>query len=216
MCNAHALWSTRNELHAYIAERYESFCNKTRSSMVVSVFVIVWYTGSLHALTSRRSTFYDGLQSLRSQADSPPTLNYTHPLPQFPTLTHQYPSCQRHHPILAPQRPSPNPRHVLPHSNDDESALVDRAAYETLWSCCGGSVEGTGDMGPPDGWCYEGRHTIYRQTPNAHVFRADSTIHDDKLVSCATRGCHGRKRKRSASVSSDDLSASIRKKDKDK
>lgn len=99
----------------------------------------------------------------------------------------------------------------IPH--DDESALVDRAAYETLWGCCGRTVEGTGDMGPPDGWCYEGRHTT--DTRRAR-FRADSTIHDDKLVSCAAGGCHGRKRKRSVSVSSGDLSASIRKKDKAK
>ncbi|KAG1758204.1 hypothetical protein EDD22DRAFT_1000002 [Suillus occidentalis] len=47
-------------------------------------------------------------------------------------------------------------------------------------------------------------------------FRADSTIYDDKLSSCAATGCHGRKRKRSISVSSGDLSASIRKKDKAK
>ncbi|KAG2132179.1 hypothetical protein BD769DRAFT_1449212 [Suillus cothurnatus] len=99
----------------------------------------------------------------------------------------------------------------IPH--DDESALVDRAAYETLWGCCGRSVEGTGDMGPPDRWCYEGRHTT--DTRRAR-FRADSTIHDDKLVSCASSGCHGRKRKRSVSVSSGDLSASVRKKDKAK
>ncbi|KAG2130207.1 uncharacterized protein EDB93DRAFT_1180920 [Suillus bovinus] len=98
-------------------------------------------------------------------------------------------------------------------SHDDESALVDRSAYETLWGCCGRSVEGTGDMGPPDGWCYEGRHTT--DTKRAR-FRADSTIHDDKLVSCSATGCHGRKRKRSVSVSSSDLSASIRKKDKAK
>lgn len=70
-------------------------------------------------------------------------------------------------------------------------------------------MEGTGDMGPPDGWCYEGRHTT--DTKRAR-FRADSTIHDDKLFSCAVSGCHGRKRKRSVSVSSDDMSASIRKK----
>ncbi|KAG0692322.1 hypothetical protein DFH29DRAFT_1084813 [Suillus ampliporus] len=44
----------------------------------------------------------------------------------------------------------------IPH--DDDSALVDRSAYETLWGYC---EEGTGDMGPPDGWCYEGRHTEY-------------------------------------------------------
>lgn len=68
-------------------------------------------------------------------------------------------------------------------------------------------------MGPPNGWCYEGRHTT--DTKRAR-FRADATIHDDKLVPCAAAGCHGRKRKRSVSVSSDDLSASARKKDKTK
>ncbi|OAX42072.1 hypothetical protein K503DRAFT_863392 [Rhizopogon vinicolor AM-OR11-026] len=99
----------------------------------------------------------------------------------------------------------------VPH--DDESALVDRSAYETLWGCCGQSVEGTGDMGPPNGWCYEGRHTTDIKRAR---FRADSTIHDDKLVSCDTMGCHGRKRKRSTSVSSDDMSISMRKKDKGK
>jgi len=52
----------------------------------------------------------------------------------------------------------------VPH--DDESAIVDRvrtglgAEYETLWGCCGKTVEGDGDQGPPDGWCYEGRHTV--------------------------------------------------------
>ena len=46
--------------------------------------------------------------------------------------------------------------------HDDESAIVDRVktGYETLWGCCGRTVEGDGDMGPPDGWCYEGRHTV--------------------------------------------------------
>ncbi|KAG1743606.1 uncharacterized protein EDB91DRAFT_217716 [Suillus paluster] len=92
----------------------------------------------------------------------------------------------------------------VPH--DDDSALIDRSAYETVWSCCGGSVEGTGDMGPPDGWCYEGRHTTDIKRAR---FRADSSIHDDKLVPCSSMGCHGRKRKRSVSVSS---SISTRKK----
>lgn len=32
--------------------------------------------------------------------------------------------------------------------------------YETLYNCCGRTVEGEGDMGPPDGWCYEGKHTV--------------------------------------------------------
>ncbi|KAG0692526.1 hypothetical protein DFH29DRAFT_1008506 [Suillus ampliporus] len=99
----------------------------------------------------------------------------------------------------------------IPH--DDDSALVDRSAYETLWGCCGGSVEGTGDMGPPDGWCYEGRHTTDLKRAR---FRADSTIHDDKLSSCDVVGCHGRKRKRSVSISSGDMSSSLKKKTKAK
>ena len=31
--------------------------------------------------------------------------------------------------------------------------------YET-YGCCGKTVEGEGDLGPPDGWCYEGMHTV--------------------------------------------------------
>lgn len=50
--------------------------------------------------------------------------------------------------------------------HDDDSAEVERvgrgAGYETLWGCCGKTVEGDGDMGPPDGWCYEGMHTVSR------------------------------------------------------
>ena len=59
---------------------------------------------------------------------------------------------------------------LVPH--DDESAEVERVGrsrkvgaaegpvYETLWGCCGKTVEGDGDQGPPDGWCYEGKHTV--------------------------------------------------------
>jgi hypothetical protein len=55
---------------------------------------------------------------------------------------------------------------LVPH--DDDSAEVERVgsskmadtAYQTLWGCCGKTVEGDGDMGPPDGWCYEGKHTV--------------------------------------------------------
>jgi hypothetical protein len=53
-------------------------------------------------------------------------------------------------------------------AHDDDSAIVERVGlgkgagteYETLWGCCGSTVEGDGDMGPPDGWCYEGAHTV--------------------------------------------------------
>ena len=62
---------------------------------------------------------------------------------------------------------------LVPH--DDESAEVERVGtakragrvqgtvgttFETLWGCCGKIVEGDGDQGPPDGWCYEGMHTV--------------------------------------------------------
>jgi hypothetical protein len=53
-------------------------------------------------------------------------------------------------------------------AHDDDSAQVERlgwttsgranAQYETLWGCCGKTVEGDGDT--PDGWCYEGKHTV--------------------------------------------------------
>ncbi|KAF8433012.1 hypothetical protein L210DRAFT_3507292 [Boletus edulis BED1] len=79
----------------------------------------------------------------------------------------------------------------VPH--DDESALVSRISgggggYETLWSCCGQTASGDGSEGPPDGWCYEGRHTIDIRRAR---FRADSTMHDDKLTSCLKLNCHG-------------------------
>jgi len=53
----------------------------------------------------------------------------------------------------------------VPH--DDDSAFVEWAGhkrgdsdYETYYGCCGKTVEGEGDLGPPDGWCYEGMHTV--------------------------------------------------------
>ena len=62
---------------------------------------------------------------------------------------------------------------LVPH--DDDSAEVERVGrgtgldarkttggteYETLWGCCGKTTEGNGDQGPPDGFCYEGKHTV--------------------------------------------------------
>ncbi|KAH8833186.1 hypothetical protein DL96DRAFT_1458498, partial [Flagelloscypha sp. PMI_526] len=81
--------------------------------------------------------------------------------------------------------------------HDDKSAEVSRAAgglsakghsYETLWGCCGKTVEGDGDMGPPDGWCYEGTHTTDHKRAR---FRADSEPFpgDDKLISCEKKRC---------------------------
>ncbi|KZP21570.1 hypothetical protein FIBSPDRAFT_953588 [Athelia psychrophila] len=86
-------------------------------------------------------------------------------------------------------------------AQDDEAAEVERvgkgrlslggqggAIYETLetlWGCCGRSVGGDGDMGPPDGQCYGGKHTM--NTKRAR-FRADSTPHEDRLTHC-TRHC---------------------------
>jgi hypothetical protein len=66
-------------------------------------------------------------------------------------------------------------------AHDDESTLVERVGrsagrsrggedgseYETLWQCCEKTVEGAGDQGPPDGWCYEGKHTVNQ--PHAFV-----------------------------------------------
>ncbi|KAI0832785.1 hypothetical protein BC628DRAFT_1415032 [Trametes gibbosa] len=90
---------------------------------------------------------------------------------------------------------------LVPH--DDESAEVERvgaakrqgrvpgavgATFETLWGCCGKIVEGDGDQGPPDGWCYEGKHTTDIKRAR---FRSDSTPQNDKLVSCLRLNCHG-------------------------
>lgn len=62
---------------------------------------------------------------------------------------------------------------LVPH--DDESAEVERvgrtadlwttadtpaSSYQTLWGCCGKVTDGDGSHGPPDGWCYEGKHTV--------------------------------------------------------
>ncbi|KAH8118809.1 hypothetical protein DFH11DRAFT_1502956 [Phellopilus nigrolimitatus] len=86
---------------------------------------------------------------------------------------------------------------LVPH--DDESAEVEYVGsskskvagvagttYETLWGCCNKVVEGDGDQGPPDGWCYEGSHTIDVKRAR---FRADSTAQNDKLTSCARLRC---------------------------
>ncbi|KAI0306809.1 hypothetical protein B0F90DRAFT_1556122, partial [Multifurca ochricompacta] len=80
----------------------------------------------------------------------------------------------------------------MPH--DDDSADVEwvgrsgrgDSEHETFYGCCGKTVEGEGDLGPPDGWCYEGMHTTDRKRAR---FRADSTLADDKLESCFQLNC---------------------------
>ncbi|KAH9053255.1 hypothetical protein EDB87DRAFT_1569468, partial [Lactarius vividus] len=80
----------------------------------------------------------------------------------------------------------------VPH--DDESADVQRVGmgrggsdYETHYGCCGKTVDGEGDLGPPDGWCYEGMHTTDVKRAR---FRADSTPANDMLDSCFRLNCH--------------------------
>jgi len=43
--------------------------------------------------------------------------------------------------------------------------------YETQYDCCGKTVEGEGDLGPPDGWCYEGMHTVSQVKSIAYLAR---------------------------------------------
>ncbi|KAH9034781.1 hypothetical protein EDB84DRAFT_1269732 [Lactarius hengduanensis] len=80
----------------------------------------------------------------------------------------------------------------VPH--DDDSANVERVGmgrgsseYETHYGCCGRTVDGEGDLGPPDGWCYEGMHTTDMKRAR---FRADSTPANDMLDSCFRLNCH--------------------------
>ncbi|KAH9986346.1 hypothetical protein BJV74DRAFT_753855, partial [Russula compacta] len=80
----------------------------------------------------------------------------------------------------------------VPHDDDStEVEWVGRARgdceYETFWGCCSKRVDGEGDLGPPDGWCYEGMHTTDIKRAR---FRADSTHADDKLASCFQLNCH--------------------------
>ncbi|KAH9959268.1 hypothetical protein BC827DRAFT_1215321 [Russula dissimulans] len=91
----------------------------------------------------------------------------------------------------------------VPH--DDDSAEVEwigsrgKYEYETYYGCCSRTVEGEGDLGPPDGWCYEGMHTTDIKRAR---FRADSTLADDKLVTCLELNCHNiRSRLQSAKAS---------------
>lgn len=74
-------------------------------------------------------------------------------------------------------------------AHDDESAEVERVGrsgherrtkegteYETLWGCCGKTTEGDGSQGPPDGWCYEGKHTVSAtDTPPPYAELTDDT-----------------------------------------
>ncbi|GJJ07084.1 hypothetical protein Clacol_001283 [Clathrus columnatus] len=76
---------------------------------------------------------------------------------------------------------------TMPH--DDESAEVEPVrggGHETRWDCCGRIVEGAGELGPPSGWCYEGKHTIDLKRAR---YRNDSSLSDDKLISCQKKKC---------------------------
>jgi len=76
--------------------------------------------------------------------------------------------------------------------HDDESAEVEAVrggGHETRWDCCGRTVEGAGELGPPSGWCYEGRHTIDLKRAR---YRNDSSLSDDKLISCQRKKCFKR------------------------
>ncbi|KAG8830403.1 hypothetical protein FRC17_004929 [Serendipita sp. 399] len=87
--------------------------------------------------------------------------------------------------------------------HDDDSAIVRRSAqgiHETFWGCCGQTVDGDGDQGPPTGWCYEGPHTIDREEAR---YRQDGDEKDDKLGDCTKLRCGAKKRKRAASENSD-------------
>jgi hypothetical protein len=59
----------------------------------------------------------------------------------------------------------------MPHDDDSaEIFSVKGRGRETLWQCCGKTVEGEGDMGPPDGWCYEGFHTVCHLIESRYSF----------------------------------------------
>ncbi|KAH9164094.1 hypothetical protein EDB89DRAFT_2234090 [Lactarius sanguifluus] len=80
----------------------------------------------------------------------------------------------------------------VPHDEDSgyiEWVGMDRNGfeYETHFSCCRKTVDGEGDQGPPDGWCYEGMHTTDVKRAR---FRADATSDDDMLESCVELNCH--------------------------
>ena len=87
---------------------------------------------------------------------------------------------------------------LVPH--DDESAEVERvgtakrvpgtvgATFETLWGCCGKIVEGDGDQGPPDGWCYEGMHTVRTHPISVRFWNAAINVWDGTLTLDGT-GC---------------------------
>lgn len=114
------------------------------------------------------------LQQVLSELEPPPLLHCVRCHNDFTDIENTDHSCQ------------------VPH--DDESAAVQYRAktkttlggHETFYACCGQTVEGEGELGPPDGWCYEGRHTVDVKRAR---WRDDSTIHDDKLISCAKKRC---------------------------
>ncbi|KAH9173284.1 hypothetical protein EDB89DRAFT_1885112 [Lactarius sanguifluus] len=104
-----------------------------------------------------------------------------------PTLLH----CVRCHSDYIEVENNDRSCHV-PHDEDSAEAEwvgMDRNGneYVTEYGCCGKTVDGEGDEGPPDGWCYEGMHTTDVKRAR---FRDDSTSDDDMLESCVELNCH--------------------------
>jgi hypothetical protein len=85
-------------------------------------------------------------------------------------------------------------------AHDDDSAIVERvrtglgAEYETLWRCCERTVEGDGDMGPPDGWCYEGKHTVFFIISPCHPILTYSFLLDGHQTRSIPRRLHSSRR----------------------
>ncbi|KAH9015804.1 hypothetical protein EDB85DRAFT_1812939, partial [Lactarius pseudohatsudake] len=104
-----------------------------------------------------------------------------------PTLLH----CVRCHSDYIEVENDDRSCHV---AHDEDCADIERVGmdrygdeYVTTYGCCGATVDGDGDEGPPDDWCYEGMHTTDVKRAR---FRDDSTSDNDMLESCVDLNCH--------------------------